>query len=777
LLYGLTGFSGLVAEQGFEKYTSLLVGATASASAVVLFTYFLGFATGSAAAGHWIRRGRIRRPLLVYGLVELLIGISCVLFAYSFHGVMERIAPFQNLFGSGLAKFGVRFLCGCLLVLPTASLMGASFPLIASALDSGQSAGGKRWLSAYSANLAGALLATLTTPVAILPMLGLRGAMWVCGGIGLAVCVAALVWRPRSAAIAPVVERERGRVNREHRLLLLASFASGVVFFSLEVIWTHLIGVVIGSSIYAFSWMLACVLLGLLLGSTMMARGVRNGRMVSNSRLFLGCTATLAIQFLLWGRATTFFTVVLPATLQNSFVFAECYKFYVTCILIVPPATLLGLIYPRLLASGQTACGENSYFAGYLNAANSLGCLTGALAGIFVLVPLLGSEASLKSILLVLVGLWLLFLRRESGSPARWVRAAAPGAVMLVAIGAWHWDWRLLTAGLGNYFGQRPVAATGRSSGVKYLPGLLVFRHESIQGGLTTVAAQPTIPATYPMVRTLFTNGKFQGDDNPVGEVNSQFGFAGIPSQFVKGYDDALVIGLGTGHTAAALRRLGYQRIDIAEFSSGIAAAAREKFADLNEGILSDDRVRLYLEDGRNLLLTDRSRAYDLISIEISSLWFAGETNVYSKEFYELAQKRLKPGGVLQQWVQFHHIGAREIASIIATARTVFPSVSLWYYGHQGMLLASNRQMERNAGIAARLTASGMPQERAARVEAEMARAEVAGPDGVSRMCVELRPQINTDHNRWLEYTTPRYNASSENTVPGNLAFFAQYRE
>src|SRR3954452_3567687 len=76
-LYGLTGFSGLVAEQGFEKYISLLVGATASASAVVLFTYFLGFALGSMAAGRYIKNGRIRSPLRAYGFIELLIGISC----------------------------------------------------------------------------------------------------------------------------------------------------------------------------------------------------------------------------------------------------------------------------------------------------------------------------------------------------------------------------------------------------------------------------------------------------------------------------------------------------------------------------------------------------------------------------------------------------------------------------------------------------------------------------------------------------------------------------
>ena len=73
------------------------------------------------------------------------------------HGLIEKMA-FQNLFSSAAMKFQVRFICGWLLLLPTAALMGASFPLIASTLDRRDASGEKRWLQAYSANLAGAFL-------------------------------------------------------------------------------------------------------------------------------------------------------------------------------------------------------------------------------------------------------------------------------------------------------------------------------------------------------------------------------------------------------------------------------------------------------------------------------------------------------------------------------------------------------------------------------------------------------------------------------------------
>src|SRR5262249_55826682 len=123
LLYGLTGFAGLLAEQGFEKYIALLVGATASASAVVIFAYFLGFALGSFAAGRFIRRGLVRgglvrRPLAAYGTVELLVGVMSIAFTYAFHPLVEWLAPLQSPTAGPAATFAIRFLFGTLLILP-----------------------------------------------------------------------------------------------------------------------------------------------------------------------------------------------------------------------------------------------------------------------------------------------------------------------------------------------------------------------------------------------------------------------------------------------------------------------------------------------------------------------------------------------------------------------------------------------------------------------------------------------------------------------------------
>ncbi len=777
----MTGFTGLLAEQGFEKYIALLVGVTASASAVVLFTYFLGFALGGVAAGRWLKSGRTARPLVVYGAVELLVGVSCVAFSYWFHPLIETMAPLQNLLGPAW-KMQARFLCGCLLVLPTAALMGASFPLIAQAIDNrdGDDTGRKRWSHVYCANLAGACLAALAAPFLILPIIGLRGAMWLCFGITTAVAILAAALPQPGGARESTAVSTRQPLSREIRLLLAASFASGAIFFALEVIWTHLIAVAIGCSIYAFSWMLAAVLLGLLLGAVQVNRSGSRGRTASAALLFQGCAILMLLQFRLWDRAPGVFNIVPPPAFQNNFYFAECFKLYVTMVLLLPQATVLGLIYPRLLRSPQLEGERNSYLAGYLSAANSLGCLSGALLGIFVLVPGLGSEVSLKLIIAVLAAFWLLFLQREKPTRMRLARAALIAVAIVGLTLWWQWDWGALTSGRGNYFGQAPRKAAA-DSGVKFLPAKFIFEHEDAQGGFTTVVEQTALkPEGAHTIRTLYTNGKFQGsDDSVVGEGLAQFGFSAIPSLFVRHFDRALLIGLGTGHSATALRTLGYREIHVAEFSPGIVEAAKERFSRLNESVLSDPRVRLHLEDGRNVLLTDPKTRYDLITIEITSVWFAGATNLYSTEFYELARKRLNPDGVLQQWVQLHHVSPREIASELATAAAVFPHVGLWYYGSQGMLVAANHPLElqRDGSIEQRFQgADRMTPEHAAKLVDELYGSRLAASEGIARLIHDTRPTINTDHNRWIEYSTPRYQSSSYDWITHNMKFLAQYR-
>ncbi|MBI3469789.1 MAG: spermidine synthase, partial [Candidatus Solibacter usitatus] len=237
-------------------------------------------------------------------------------------------------------------------------------------------------------------------------------------------------------------------------------------------------------------------------------------------------------------------------------------------------------------------------------------------------------------------------------------------------------------------------------------------------------------------------------------------------------------IGFGTGQSAAVLKGLGYRDVSVAEIAPGILEASGRYFTGINDNIQAAGGATVLLEDGRNVLLT-RAKKYDLISMEVSSVWFSGATNIYSKGFYDLARARLKPGGVFQQWIQFHHIGTREVESILASVRAAFPWVTVWYFGGQGIIVAAEAEHAIVPDAKDRIHAyllsrfKGNTEEAGNYLEG-MLRAQLMDRQAVDRLWA-AKPVVNHDWNRWLEYSTPRYNLSTADWVDINLAHLARY--
>jgi spermidine synthase len=390
---------------------------------------------------------------------------------------------------------------------------------------------------------------------------------------------------------------------------------------------------------------------------------------------------------------------------------------------------------------------------GKLTAINTVGAVFGSLVAGYVLLPALGSERSL----LVVAGCFgvgaayaTLTLETRLEPSLKLVGVALALAIVLP-----RWDLGRLTAGTNVYF-----------DGAQKTDELLMLR-EDVQGGVTSVAQADG-------VRTLYTNGKFQG--NTGWEMNAQRYFAHYPSLFVPRFEQALVIGLGTGTTTGTLAAYPWRNIEVVEISPAIVDAAQRYFAEVNDHVLADRRVELVIADGRNhLLLTDKQ--YDLVSIELSSIWFAGASSLYSSEFYELVSERLAPGGVLQQWVQLHHILPRDFATILHTMRERFEHMVLFFGGGQGILVASQRPLQASQSRAERFErdprlwrtipevrdASGNTTRRGLFSLLNDALVANEGLDAyvsqVARKAGEpVASLVSTDDNLYLEYATPRGN-------------------
>ena len=256
--------------------------------------------------------------------------------------------------------------------------------------------------------------------------------------------------------------------------------------------------------------------------------------------------------------------------------------------------------------------------------------------------------------------------------------------------------------------------------------------------------------------RFLTIGGKVEASSD-IEDMATQILIGQIPMFIAKDPKDTLVIGLASGVTVGSVARHPVRRIDAVEISYEVKDAV-SFFSDINYDVLSDERVHLIMGDGRNhLLLTDQM--YDVIISEPSNPWMAGIGSLYTREFFHLAQKKLRPGGVMAQWVQTYQIPLPMLKSIIRTYADVFPHISLWLTGPVDLLiLGSNdplvmdiEEMKRKMRIPkvqADLERIGLGQ-----WWHIIQRALAEGP--ILRQAIHAAP-IHTDDRTFLEFDLPK---------------------
>lgn len=774
-LFVLTGCAGLLAEQAFEKLLGTLLGASTPAAAIVLAVYFLGLTVGGTIYGPVIRP-RVGNPLRTFACLEAGVAIWSLALYLGYERLIPFFTPFLSLGRDSFILLEcLRFVVAAIWILPPTILMGATFPAIVDALDSMQvseprSAAAKF----YSLNLLGALVGALLGPYLTFPYWGVDGTLLFTYVVDALVAIVAFQFaRDLSIQLShtdsgTVGIGRAGASKKKISVLLAVALVSGFLFFSLEVVWTHLIATVLGNSIYAFSAMLAPVLAGLGLGGMIVTRILPRDQPIPGwglSLAFLAAAGLLAWQYGQWQEIPHRFTIW--GGNLGTFAQGEVLRWIQAALLLLPTAAILGVVYPCLFRLDLFPIHERGMLAGRLAAVNAVGCILGALLTGFLLIPTLGSATTLKLLAIGAVSCAFAVGVPFLGRLGKLVLGGASLVMAVYVVFQPPWNRLSLTTGEHVYFAPNQV-----------WPGTtLRFFHEDTLGGMTTVVHNPagTRGQKKPYL-TLLTNGKFQGND--AWEMAAQTGFALVPILHTIGRDSAMVIGLGTGRSAAVVDAFGFRRIDIAEISPGVVQAAREEFAHINGRILEKPHVRLFLEDGRNKLLL-HTETYDLITMEISSVWFAGSTNLYSREFYRLARERLNPDGIFQQWIQLHHIGQIEVASVIATLRSVFPYVSFWHVGGQGILVASEQpQVMRRAAIDMFLSAANsldIPAGREHDFLKKVALSRLLSPEDVTNFVKHIAPPLNTDANRYLEYATPRYNLSRIDHPAQNRAMLAQY--
>jgi spermidine synthase len=767
-LYLVSGALGLIYEVTFAKYLALSFGVTAAAASAVLVAFMGGLALGAFLTGRFERR--VTRPLFLYGLVELAIGGFCLLAPALFQLVTRLYVLLAARTDSLAILSGVRATLAIAIVAVPAVGMGSTLPLLARFVhglfvDQSSRQANQKLATLYGINTLGGALGSLGSAYLLLPNLGLSLSLRACAVVSLSIGVLSIVlgrdYRvATSLGVAAASARDESQAAAPDALLpsaayLLASL-SGLLVFSCEVIATHLLALVIGTSVYAFGLMLAIFLVCLSLG-TPLARWLERRLPRGALPVSLGLSGiALMLSLPIWDQLPRLFVALGPFV--RSWHGRELVRGLAAFAALAVPVTLMGTTFPLILRAARGSHVVRDI--GRITSANTLGSIAGSLLAGFLVLERLGSYGSLMLVALgYLLGSLLAESRPRLGLRPSYLIAAG-GVLICVLLPPWN--LQRLTSGTNVYFDQGVVEN-----------GVLESIREDVHGGVTTVVRDPITNE-----RTLLTNGKFQGNDSR--EVTQNKGLGYLPSFFAERTDRALLIGMGTAVTAGALAEFPYRRIDIAELAPAIVDAARTTFAEVNAHVLEDPRTRVLEEDGRNVLLINHAR-YDVVTVEVSSIWFAGAANLYNREFYQIARSRLSVGGVLQQWIPFHHTNRRTVTTILATIREAFPHVALFVDGHQGHILASlaplQARLRRIEGFA---DAHQLHEDqllayvRGAILDTDAVDAFIR--DTALSQELEADQLISSDDNLALEYLTPKGNVPTADSIPTTLGYLYEYK-
>ena len=800
LCFFASGVSGLVYQVVWVRELVLVFGATTFAVSTVLTAFMGGLALGSYYFGR--RSETVGRPLRLYGLLEIgigLYGLAVPLIFAALPGVYHYFWRWQLSF---FALSIVRFVFATLVLIVPTALMGATLPVLSSfyARDIGRI--GLRVGSLYALNTFGAVLGAAATGFVLIPALGMNAATTTAATMNILLGVVALtvsrkvesLRSPHEAAqelaeeppISPKGPRSlEGESQRAQITIVIAGFAvSGFVALSYEVIWSRVLALIIGSSVYAFSIMLTTFLVGLAAGATIASRMVdrirRPVRMFAFIEVAVGVTSLIGA--FLFNDLPYVFVQLYRWVDSSAFGLLLFARFLIASFVMIVPTFLLGALFPlvvRIISSRKLAR-TTGRTVGDAYAANTLGAIAGSFASGFILVPWLGLLGSLRLCValnfLVAAAAFSVSARRPAEKrkqPKRINVSSTVGLatsvllIVVVVMGDPPWDPEVMSSAVYRY--APSLTDKSRQELFDYLKsgqGETIFYKEGITA---TVAVQRQGGG-----RVLKVNGKPEA--STAGDMPTQILIGALPLLVREFTDDVLLIGLGSGVTLGTVEQFPVKRVTCVELEPAVVEASRH-FEDVNNRPLEDPRLRMISNDGRNFIYTTDEK-FDVIVSEPSNPWVTGVANLFTLEYFKRGAERLKDDGLFSQWLQIYEMAPEDVRTLIATFRAAFPKVYL-FRGAEGDLMLLGSKSERRLDLS--ILKSHLDDKK---IGAELKRIGTSrasdiisrfylGPAEVTNLSTGAR--LNTDDNALIEFNAPRRVGTAEETVARNVKQLLAY--
>ena len=660
-IFFLSGVAGIIYQILWMREVQLLFGNTAQSAAIVLLVFFLGMAFGNAWGGRL--SARVHNPLITYAGIEFAIAIAAapVLFLTPLY---LHLSPTVLLaFSSASWAFDLLKLVVVLgIMLPASILLGATFPLLGTAIVTERSCLGRDAGLLYGINTLGAVCGVALSGF-LLPMLIGNTLTYML--TLLTNCIlgfAVLVWQrnkaerggdqPHAAVLDASVLGGGDDGIRETTdppllpkyVLFAVAFGSGLGTIALEVLWTRMFTLVFQNSVYSFSAIVLIFLVGLAIGALLIAA---SQHFLRYGMGLLGVSLGLTAMFVVL--TPTLFSETTNLALFASTAGWPWFLFKVIGLvagIILLPVTLAGLTLPLLWKIYEQFQRPVGSTLGMVNLWNLLGALSGGITAAYLLIPMLGLWSAIVAIgMLFLLLSQLTVFYAEPGWARKFGVALAPICIAVL-------------------FFTDPT----QYSMQKLLPGeRLLYLDEGKEAAISVVQ-------DVNQVRWLKSNNTYRLGATTAIRGEKRLGH--LPLLLHPSPKNAAFIGVATGVSVSAGIDHGLSELIGIEILPGVLHAL-PYFADYNRNLFSHDNVTLILDDGR-IYLRNTDRTFDVIVADLFIPWHAGNGSLYTREHYEASRQRLSPQGVYCQWLPLYQLSEREVGTIAATFASAFPHVSVW---------------------------------------------------------------------------------------------------
>lgn len=773
-VFFVSGAAALVYEILWSRQFVTVFGNSAYAISIVLSAFMAGLGVGGIFFGR--RADRTDDPLRLYAFLELGIAGSALLIPFLLD-LLRAVTP--SLFGllpvDIVSVSAVRLVFTFLVLFVPCVFIGGTLPVLARFCVDAEGVVGRRIGLLYGLNTLGGAFGCMLAGYYLIETFGVAMTGYFAVAVNVTIAVIALLLRrgllpgakspadrrPPPSDPAPLSSARDADDFRSGRAILLTlAFLSGFTTLCCEVLWARFLSFVCHSNPYTFTALLGLFLMGLGMGSLifrfLLAPWIdRSGQ--RRCFLLLGLVqlvfAVVVLIALLYG---TWLIISSGPRAQAQLVpigeFSQRYiwPLFNALIFVFVPSVVIGIAFPLICAAFARSVGTIGRSVGLVYGLNTAGCIVGSLAPVFVLIPLLGIQNSLLAVLFVngLVGALLICFVgvRFSGTLSGPVKVLGASVLSVALLLACVFTPRDLT----QQVFLKGVMWVGPESEIIHYgegrTGTSMVVRDKIDGLVDLfINCVNEVPTTF-LAQGIF---RLMGHLGPLLHPDPE---------------KVLVICFGGGIAGGALNlHPAVKSLQIVDLEGSVIDAARLLWR-VNNNLHDSEKLEIFIEDGRNFLLTCQ-KEYPVILCDSTHPKSADSWVLYTREFYQLMNRRLADPGVFIQWLPYHGISDKEYRIIFKTFQETFPHSSLWMlygYNEKGTLWGHTLMVAMKPAL--EIDVANMAQRlESPAVKADLARFEMETPLKILRhfVCGEetLRRwteglPVNTDDLPLTQYQT-----------------------